>query len=104
LDIEGFEKMSAHGKDLSDVVPFLGSSEVVLTNTYHGVYWATLLGKKVIIVNPFSSKFYGMKHEHPTASEDDWKSKLEQTNSYPNALEESRDANVTFYNSLERIL
>ena len=39
------------------VLEFLGSSEVVVTSAYHGLYWATLLGRKVVVANMFSSKF-----------------------------------------------
>lgn len=46
-----------------DVVSFLGSSELVITNSYHGAYWATLLGTRVIVANPFSNKFLGFKFE-----------------------------------------
>lgn len=36
--------------NLETAVSFLGSSEVVLTTSYHGLYWATLLGRKVIVL------------------------------------------------------
>lgn len=43
------------------VISFLGSAELVVTNTYHGAYWAMLLKKKLIVVAPFSNKFMGLK-------------------------------------------
>ncbi|KKN76114.1 hypothetical protein LCGC14_0373090 [marine sediment metagenome] len=39
----------------------IGSGETVLTNSYHGMYWATLLGRKVELMNKTSSKFYQMR-------------------------------------------
>lgn len=36
--------------DFNETVAFLGSSEVVLTTSYHGLYWATLLGRKVVVL------------------------------------------------------
>ncbi len=42
------------------VLEFLGSGETVLTNSYHGAYWAMLLGRKVELYKPFSNRFYGL--------------------------------------------
>lgn len=44
----------------SAVFAFLDSAPIVVTNSYHGMYWSLLLGKQVIVI-PFSS---GMYH-HP---------------------------------------
>lgn len=96
LPIEGFPKLSNKEKSLKKVIKFLGSGEIVLTSTYHGAYWATLLNKKVIIINPFSSKFYGLKHKHPITDIANWKSKIKDTVNYPNALAECREANLKF--------
>lgn len=104
LDIRGYKKISFLNKELEDIIPFLGSAKVVVTNTYHGVYWATLLNKKVIIVNPFSSKFYGLKHKHPMASYLDWETKIKDTENYPNALKEAREACQMFYDSIKEEL
>lgn len=48
---------------LERAIAFLGSCEYVITNSYHGAFWATLLGRKVIVVSPFSNKFLGFKFE-----------------------------------------
>jgi hypothetical protein len=42
----------------NEVLEFLSSASVVITNSYHGAYWASLLGRKVVVVNAFSSRFY----------------------------------------------
>ena len=39
------------------VLAYLDSAPIVVTNSYHGMYWALLLGKQVIVV-PFSSGLY----------------------------------------------
>jgi len=31
------------------IIKFIGESEVIVTGTYHGLYWSLLLGKKVVI-------------------------------------------------------
>lgn len=48
------------GNNASAVFGFLDSAKLVVTNSYHGMYWSLLLGKQVIVI-PFSS---GMYH-HP---------------------------------------
>jgi len=79
------------------VIQFLGSCETIVTNTYHGAYWATLLNRKVIVVNPFSNKFLGFKHE-PVIVQDaarvGYAARFAQR--YSNALSESRQANIDF--------
>ena len=96
VPIVGFKKLDNTEESLENVLRFLGSANTVLTSSYHGAYWATLLGRNVIIVNPFSSKFFGFKHTHPIADESNWRSKLHEVRSYPEALEECRRANVDF--------
>ena len=42
---------------MADIVAFLGSAERVVTNSYHGMAWASWLGRKVKI-HGYSSKFH----------------------------------------------
>lgn len=81
--------------DFDEAIAFLGSCATVITNSYHGVYWATLLGRKVICL-PFSSRFYGFRHP-PVLCADlrDWQTHRPEV--YPEALHQCRDANARFY-------
>ncbi|MEQ1898887.1 MAG: hypothetical protein ABL971_16060 [Vicinamibacterales bacterium] len=80
------------------VVAFLGSADSVVTNTYHGAFWATLLGRKVIVACPFSNKFYGLKYEPVIVSDEDAiQEGIARAASYPDALEDGRSANRLFY-------
>jgi hypothetical protein len=80
------------------VLKFLGSCDVVVTNAYHGAYWATLLKKRVIVVSPFSNKFFGFQNEPVIVDRvEQALESLEIATSYPNALKESRTLNVNFY-------
>ena len=56
-----FPKMK-NGDSFEEIINFLGSAELVITNSYHGAYWATLLKRRVVIVQPFSTKFFGFNH------------------------------------------
>lgn len=48
--------MTNEDGDIERAVRFLASGETVVTSSYHGAYWASLLGRKVKIV-PWGSKF-----------------------------------------------
>ncbi len=80
-----------------NVIRFLGTCDVVVTNSYHGAYWATLLNRKVIVVAPFSNKFMGLKYEPIIVqSPADVNDAARIAKRYPAALAESRAANVSF--------
>lgn len=51
------------GNNIEHTIELLGSAEIIITNSYHGAYWGTLLGKRVIVDAPWSSKFWTMKHQ-----------------------------------------
>jgi hypothetical protein len=81
-----------------NVLMFLGSCDVVITNAYHGAYWATLLKKRVIVVSPFSNKFLGFQNEPIIVDNVNLALKsVELATSYVNALKESRALNIEFY-------
>ncbi len=93
-------------ESLEIVLAFLASAEVVITSSYHGAFWATLLGRKAIAV-PFSSKFYGYRHPPILATGrqlDDWRSIAKDCTTYPDALEECRTANNAFYEDVRRFV
>lgn len=45
-------RMRNDQKDFSKIIEFLGSANYVITNSYHGMYWSILMGKKSC-VHPF---------------------------------------------------
>ena len=96
LPIAGFPKLTNAGSDVAAALRFLGSGETILTNSYHGAYWGTLLKRRVVVVDPFSSKFNGLKYKVPIASGRTWQQALPGAQSYPDALDECRSANQQF--------
>jgi len=91
--------MTNGNPSLEQVLRFMGSAETVITSSYHGAYWASLLGRKVIAV-PFSSKFYGMKHAPVLVNAEraaEWARIVVDAKAYPHALQECRQANDEFY-------
>lgn len=77
------------------VIEFLASAHTVVTASYHGAYWATLLGKEVLAV-PVKTKLTTMKHEPVYVTSPGWPSEVGKGCRYPGALEECRQANRDF--------
>jgi hypothetical protein len=126
LHIDKFPRMTHANDSLEQVLDFLGSGETILTSSYHGAYWGTLLGRKVLAF-PFSSKFATFKHQpglYPVqkwsnamrkiqlfgktlhqswdqnkslCSTEDWRSSLQNCRVYPESLAECRERNEWFY-------
>jgi hypothetical protein len=93
LDVD-LPKLS-NAAQLEEALAHLASGEVVVTNTYHGAYWATLLGRRVVAAEAFSNRLRFMKHQPAfVESVANWAS-VDLT-AYPLALEECRDANLEF--------
>lgn len=87
-----------------EIVEFLASAEIVVTNSYHGAYWATLLKKKVLILQPFSSKFFGFKHPLIVINNIDDIDSINEIPVYPQALKEAREANLRFSEKVQKII
>lgn len=98
-DTWDYPHMTNDGENtFEEVINFLGSADVIITNSFHGAYWATLLGK-VVICFPWSTKFYGLKHAPIMCPAPDWKKALndKEQKQYKGALEECRQANKDFH-------
>ncbi|WP_411827754.1 hypothetical protein [Luteolibacter sp. AS25] len=91
-----FPKMINDQAEFSEAVGFLGSAEKVITNSYHGAYWATLLGKEVFIYNEINDKISMLKWKPTFCEKDEWKGNTNAV-TYPNALGEAREANLKFH-------
>lgn len=100
----------AHAPDLGEVesssnevsfraaVEFLGGCEVVVTNSYHGVYWAQLLGRAVVVAGPYSSKFFGFRHPPLYSGVSDWRAAVWYARPcVGDLLGEAREASVNFH-------
>ena len=43
-------RISSNTTNLEQMVEFIGTSETIVTNSYHAMYWAILLKRKVIAI------------------------------------------------------
>lgn len=93
-----------HGAPSIDhLLEFIGSSEIIVTSAYHGMYWATLMGKRVIIQQPCSNKFLYFKYK-PIVYSGNLEEDIEKTQTYPNSLQECIELNDKFYDKVLNIL
>jgi len=88
-------------KDIYNIIRFLASGETVVTNSYHGAYWAMLLGRNVQVV-PWSTKFTTFKH--PPVMLESIHEVSNDTMTLPkDYLEECRELNKNFYERFKNL-
>ena len=83
-----------------EIFSWLGGCELVLTNSYHGAYWATLLGRKVIVVNPHSGKFmyFHPSMQMPVCVASEWRN--QEPRVADGSLEMCREVNRKYYDKV----
>lgn len=93
------------GNNIEQTIELLGSANTIMTNSYHGAFWGTLLKKRVIVVGPWSSKFNAMKHA-PTFIEKGiyWKNIIDDIPVYDTALEECIDVTEEYWNKVKEMI
>jgi hypothetical protein len=98
-----FPNLTNSDQNAADVIEFIASGETVVTSSYHGVYWAQLLGRRVICV-PYSNKFSTLQHQPRISSTDDWRSDLKYASRTEPLLEEYRHINRNFATEVAALL
>lgn len=84
------------------VVDFIASGDTVVTSSYHGVYWAQLIGRRVVCI-PYNHKFFTFQHPPTMAEADTWRDAIKIANRQQPLLDEYRTINRTFAAKVERI-
>lgn len=88
---------------LDKMIDFIGTSEIIITNGYHAMYWATLMGKKVVLYKPFSSRYDHFKFK-PVLYSGDLDQDIKKTKIYKDALQECRDLTKDFFEQVQNII
>lgn len=98
-----FEEIT-NREPVKKIVEFIGESEIILSNSYHMIYWAVLMGKKVVCIEPFSSKFFGYRYK-PTyyTAEKSLQACIQQAPTY-NVLEECVRCNDDFFAQVSELI
>ena len=89
--------------DLEKVLGFLASGDTVVTNSYHGSYWANLLGRKLIMV-PFSDRLLHFRYPVPIATRENYLEHINKTIDYPEALSICRERNIEFAEKVSDVI
>jgi len=97
------EDICDNSQPIEDVLEFIGSSEIIITNTFHGAYWSTLMNKRVILYQPFSNRFEFFKYP-PVVYSGDLEADIARAKTYPNALEECRRINIELKDELLKLI
>ena len=87
--------MSNTQGSMAQAVEFIASGETVVTSSYHGMYWAMLLGRKVVVL-PFGAKFFGLNMPILFSTPKLWTYHLPFARAYPGYLQKCRSANQDF--------
>jgi len=103
LPIEGHPRLTNACMDFSKVVAFLASGETVVTNSYHGAYWARLLGRRVVAL-PFSNRLLSMRYPPVIANARDYRQCAKEARAELGALEVCRESNLRFASRVSEII
>lgn len=96
-----------NNQSIEDIVNLISSSVAVVSNTYHGIYWSQLLGKKVVLykdVDNINSKMINLKHRVLSCGPTDYMDILAISSKVEGYLQECRYFNDQFYNDVKTIL
>ena len=101
---ESIPRFVNSGSNVDQTIELLGSANIILTNSYHGAYWGTLLKKRVIVVGPWSSKFYSLKHQPIMIDRvDQWRDVVDSCTVFDSAIDECVNSNLNFWANVVHI-
>lgn len=96
-------EMTNHQGTMADAIAFLASGATVVTNSFHGTFWAMCLGRKVLCV-PFNRKFHFFRENPVMATPQDWMSRIQTAETRDDTLRDARDRNQRFYEKVRNLL
>lgn len=92
---EGVPYKTNIGQSAREVACFIASGQTVVTSSYHGVYWAQLLGRRVVCI-PFNNKFETFQHKPFFSTPKSWMHELDGASVTKPLLHEYRLINNAF--------
>ena len=102
IGLNGYDKIN-NSQNINKIIRFIGESDVVITNTYHCLYFSLLLNKKVILHSSFSEKFNNLKQKFVWYSGDLTKDiELASKMDYSGYKTECKKINNAFYNKIKK--
>ena len=92
-----------NSSSIETIVNFILTSNIILTNSYHAAYWATLMKKKVIIYGKFANKFDYFKYK-PVEYSGNISNDIDKCYIYEDALSESRELTINYFKEIKVFL
>ena len=83
---------------------FIITSKVIITNSYHGIYWATLMKRKVITMGILHSNKFNYFKYPPQKYSGDIINDINKSKIYELALDESIDLTINYFNEIKNYL
>jgi hypothetical protein len=83
-------------EELAPVLATIAAAPVVVSNSYHVLYWALLLGRAAVAYAPGNTRFDHFRWPVERASGEDWTAAVLRAKPSPDALTEARDATAAF--------
>lgn len=88
---------------IDQMLTAIAEHNYIITSSFHAVYWATLLKKRVVFCSdPYIPKCEQMRHPPVSAQHFSWEL-LDRSRAYKNAYEECLDANQRFFDRVLEI-
>lgn len=87
--------LSNNCASLAEALSFIASGRTVVSNSYHGVYWALLMGRRTICI-PFSGKFSAFRSAPYYSTPKRWINDLDHAVARPEMLTQCRKATHDF--------
>ena len=89
--------------NILNILRFISQSEVIISNSYHAIYWATLMNKRVILMYKTSSRFDNYKYP-PQKYTGDIYNDINNSKIYNFAMDEAVDLTINYFNDVLKIL
>lgn len=93
---DNIPSMSNNVESLDKALDFIASGKTVVSNSYHGVYWSLLMGRKTLCV-PFSNKFSHYRFAPGFAKPSNWLKSLHSAQQSDSFLKVAREATHDFH-------
>ncbi len=95
--------LSNNCSGLEEALHFITSGRTVVSNSYHGVYWSLLMGRRTICI-PFSKKFSAYRFPPFYSTANRWTEDLQKGVAQPQMLVTCRNATLRFKNRVDEII
>lgn len=103
IPIEGHPRLTNACMSFSKVLAFLSSAETVVSNSYHGAYWARLLGRRVVVL-PFSDRLLHMRFPATVGTAENYREAAKNDQPNLEALAVCRAQNLRFSHRVSELI